>query len=393
MYRILILGGSGILSLDVLKECVRRQYNVTCVTRGTRDYRLPQGLNIIHGDVRHLEEIVHQFDDGYDAVLDFLSFDVEGLKYKLDCLASRCIQYFFVSSAVAYSFEDVLITENTKLGNEYWDYGNNKVKCENFIRNNYKKYGICYTIIRPYITYGKTRIPFGIIPESGEYWTLANRILNDKPILMWDDGKARCTLTNTEDFSRAYVDLIGNHKAYNEAFHITSGEVLTWADVLDYLGKELKKTPVVLSSDTKEIIKLLPEYYGLLLGDKARDRIFDNSKIVDAAPNFMNPKPFAVGIAETIKNYQDNPIERTMNYEWDGRIDWAIIQLAKQSGYNIEMTKLRFTPAEKEVKASERFAYLRGRYPSIGKIHSIIAKMIHFSKRVVKFVLVKVKTI
>lgn len=302
-------------------------------------------------------------------------------------------QYFFVSSAVAYSFEDAVITENTRLGNKFWNYGSDKVKCENFICSNYKKYGICYTIIRPYITYGKTRIPFGIIPESGEYWTLANRVLNDKPILMWDDGKARCTLTNTEDFARAFVDLIGNLKAYNEAFHITSGEVLTWADVLKLLGKELGKSPIVFSSDTKEIIKLLPEYYGLLLGDKARDRVFDNSKILDAAPNFMNLKPFSVGIAETIKYYQNNPIERTVNYEWDGRIDWAIIQLAKQSGNSVELAKLRFVSAEKGVKLSDQFAYWRGRYPVVGKTYSVIAKLAHFPKKVARFTLIKIKNI
>lgn len=45
-----------------------------------------------------------------------MSFDVKGLKYKLDYLATKCKQYFFVSSSVAYSFEDEVITENTKLG-------------------------------------------------------------------------------------------------------------------------------------------------------------------------------------------------------------------------------------------------------------------------------------
>lgn len=89
MIRILILGGSGILSLDVLKECIRRQYDVTCITRGTKDYRLPKGVNIIHGNVHHLEDLVYQLVDKYDAILDFLSFDVAGLKYKLDYLASR----------------------------------------------------------------------------------------------------------------------------------------------------------------------------------------------------------------------------------------------------------------------------------------------------------------
>ena len=51
MTKILILGGSGILSLDVLNEGLRRSYDITCITRGIRDYRLPRGVNIIHGDV------------------------------------------------------------------------------------------------------------------------------------------------------------------------------------------------------------------------------------------------------------------------------------------------------------------------------------------------------
>ena len=94
MIKVLILGGSGILSLDVLKECVKRGYNVTCVTRGTRDHRLPKEISAIHGDIHKIEDFSDKLSENYDAVLDFLSFDVKGLKYKLDNLASRCKQYF-----------------------------------------------------------------------------------------------------------------------------------------------------------------------------------------------------------------------------------------------------------------------------------------------------------
>lgn len=385
MTKILILGGSGILSLDVLNEGLRRSYDITCITRGIRDYRLPRGVNIIHGDVNKLDGVVDGLDNNYDAIFDFLSFDVKGLKYKLDYLATKCKQYFFVSSSVAYSFEDEVITENTKLGNEYWDYGSNKVKCEQFLRDNYKKYGIIFTIIRPYITYGKTRIPFGIIPVNGEYWSLANRIINDKPILLWDNGKAKCTLTNTVDFAKAYIDLVNNPKAYNEAFHITSGEVLTWNEVLQYVGKELKKKPIVFSASTDDIIKVLPEYSGVLLGDKARDRIFDNSKIVDAAPDFRNFKPFAVGIAETIKNYESNPRERTIDYEWDGRIDWAINKLAKKQGIKLDKSKLRFRSSEKVVSFKDKISYYCGRYPTLGRFCNYIRKGFSFLKKILRY--------
>ena len=380
--KVLILGGSGILSLDVLKESLIRGFEVTCITRGMRDHRLPTGIKVIHGDVKYLEQLTPLLDLDYDAILDFLSFDDVDLKYKLDNLSSKCKQYIFVSSAVAYSFDDEIVTEETRLGNDYWDYGANKVKGEELLRGTSEKYGINYTIIRPYITYGKTRIPFGIIPVSGEYWSLANRIIHKKPILLWDDGNAKCTLTNTEDFARAFVDLIGNPQAENEAFHITSGEVLTWKEVLAYIAEELKVEPVIFSRPTSEIVKLLPEYKGVLEGDKARNRVFDNSKIRNAAPHFVNHKPFRVGISETIENYMDNPIERTVDYEWDGRIDWAIIRLSKKDNLIINKRDLQYVPAEGKSEAKQILKYCCGRYPFLGSIKRVIVRIAHVFRKV-----------
>lgn len=382
--KILIFGGSGILSLDVLKECLKRNYTLTCITRGNRDYRLPDGVKIIHGDINYLGDILPQLENSYDAVLDFLSFDVQGLKNKLDHISSRCSQYIFVSSSVAYSFDDVVITENTRLGNDYWDYGSNKVRCESFIKEHADDYGIKYTIIRPYITYGKTRIPFGIIPVSGEYWSLANRIINHKPILMWDNGQAKCTLTHTEDFAKGFVDLIGNDKSFNEAYHITSGEVLTWKNVLDTIGNVLKTTPIIFSAPTEKIIQVLPEYKGVLEGDKARDRIFDNSKIKSVAPTFKNMKPFQIGIAETIQNYLNNPIERTIDYEWDGRIDRAILKLARSLNYKIDKEELKFASTENEKKVENKVSYICGRYPLTRRLLKLFLKLIHAIKKAEK---------
>lgn len=383
--KILFLGGSGILSLDVLKECKVRNYDITCITRGNRDHRLPEGIKIIHGNVNKLDEILPALDQYYDSILDFLSFDVVGLNHKLFYLSSRCKQYFFVSSSVAYSFKDTIITEETPLGNEYWDYGSNKVKCEKYLEKFCDEHNIKYTIIRPYITYGKTRIPFGIIPVSGEYWSLANRIINHKPILLWDDGKANCTLTHTEDFAKGFVDLIGNKQAFNQAYHITSDEVLSWKSVLDLIGKSLNESPIVFSKSTQEIIKVLPEYKGVLEGDKARDRVFNNQKIKEASINFRDFKPFSEGISETIQNYISNPIERVVDYTWDGRIDRAIISLSKGTEYKIDKKLLKYKPAEGRWCFGEYAMYLCGRYPFLDKIHCFFVKVSHLPRKIVSY--------
>lgn len=80
----------------------------------------------------------------------------------------------------------------------------------------------------------------------------------------------------------------------------------------------------------------------------------------------------------------NNPIERTMNYEWDGRIDWAIIQLSKANGITINKSKLKFAPAEKKVYLKDLFAYYCGRYPALGKIRTIIMKVFHIPRRVLR---------
>lgn len=145
--------------------------------------------------------------------------------------------------------------------------------------------------------------------------------------------------------------------------------------------KGIEKKPIVFSASTDDIIKVLPEYSGVLLGDKARDRIFDNSKIVDAAPDFRNFKPFAVGIAETIKNYESNPRERTIDYEWDGRIDWAINKLAKKQGIKLDKLKLRFRSSEKVVSFKDKISYYCGRYPTLGRFCNYIRKGLSFLKK------------
>lgn len=372
MKKILILGGSGILSTAVCQEALNRGYDVTCVTRGTRDFALPKGCKSVHGDVNKIELFINNLDDYYDAILDFLTLNLNQLKYKLDFFSQATGQYFFVSSATAYKIVDEEISETTPLGNLFWDYGENKVICENYLRNTSFE-NMKYTIIRPYVTYGNTRLPFAIIP-SGQSWSLANRILCKKPILLWDDGQAVCTLTHTDDFAKGFVDLIGNPAAYNEAFHITSNERIKWKKALEVLASALNKEPIIFSASSKKIVELLPEYEGILFGDKARNRIFDNRKIMNVAPSFNNFKPFSQGISETVDYFLRNKHERKINYIWDGRIDHTIIKIAQSNSIKIDKRKLCFASSEKSVGIKERIKYCVGRYEFLYILYSLYKK-------------------
>lgn len=358
--RILLIGGTGVLSSDIRELSVKKGYDVYIINRGqSKDYSISKEVKLLIGNIRDINQTKKLIKDLYfDVVVDFLSFSVEDLKGTLEIFNNKCEQFIFVSSATAYreTQKGEKITEKYELNNKNWQYANKKKECEEYLEENFKKNGQKYTIIRPYVTYSKTRIPFAIIPEK-EQWTLIYRLMNNKPIVLWDGGQANCTLTSTVDFAIGVVGLFKNDAAYGEAFHITTEHILTWKDALIYIAKACELNPNIISIPSEYIIKKMPEYKGVLLGDKALDREFDNTKIKTVVPSFEGNIKFEEGIKETIKFYFENEYMQKINHEWDSRIDELIKDYICENS-NMEKNNLDFSKLKCfSKKTKDRFVY------------------------------------
>ena len=378
--KVLLIGGTGILSTDIVEESLNRNYDVYIINRGHRNNIIDKRVKIIIGDIRNVEQIKQKLgNEKFDVVIDFLSFHKEQLENTLKIFQNRCDQFIFISSATAYrkTEKGELITEKTELRNDNWDYARGKIECEELLKENYKSNKQCYTIIRPYVTYSNRRIPFAIIPS--EQWTLANRILLEKPILLWDGGKAICTLTQTKDFAKGIVGLFKNPKAYQEDFHITTDYTLTWKEALEDIGKALGKKPIIADIPSKYISKYLPEYEGVLFGDKGLDRIFDNTKIKEAVPDFNAQTKFEDGIKETIKYYNEHPEMKIVNYSWDARIDALINKYYKSiKKKDYDKTKLTLKSYKNKLDIKQKIKYLSARNIDL---YNLLKKAKHIVKR------------
>ncbi|MBO5397364.1 MAG: NAD-dependent epimerase/dehydratase family protein [Clostridia bacterium] len=332
--KILLIGGTGVLSTDIRELSIKKGYEVYILNRGkSKNKNTNDKVKFIKGDIRRVEQLKETFKDSYfDVIIDFLSFSGKGIKDTLEIFNNKCDQYIFISSATAYrkTKKGEKITENYELSNPNWEYARGKKECEEFLKINYEKTGQKYTIVRPYVTYSDTRIPFAIIPHEKQ-WTLAQRILNGKPIVLWDNGQATCTLTSTKDFAVGMIGLFKNEKAYNEAFHITTDYTLTWYEALQCIGKALGKEVIVANIPTEYIIKNMPDVKGVLLGDKGLDREFDNTKIKSVVPNYDAQIKFEDGIKSTIEFYKNNKFMQDIDYGWDARIDNLIYKYNKKN--------------------------------------------------------------
>lgn len=327
--KILFIGGTGRLSKDVAFKALMDGHEVFLLTRGSnkREQFVHDGYIMLRGDIRNPDACRKLLENlSFDTVIDFLSFTVRQLETTLFILNGKYKQYIFISTATVYENEKPLKEieeEITPIGNKQWDYSYNKFLCEKYLEDYFQKNHFSYyTIIRPYVTYGNTRFPYPIVPlDNDKEWSLIFRMTNGCPIPVFDCGEIITTLTHTKDFSKFAVGLIGNEKAKNEAFHITSDERTTWETVLNILDAHLNIRSKRFDISQQEIVSLLPYYKGILEGDKGNTKIFNNAKIKNAVKNERFNIKLEDGLYETLMFYQNHPERQIIDYQWLGEMD------------------------------------------------------------------------
>lgn len=163
--KILIIGGTGVLSTDILKRSLECGYNISVLNRGSHNSLIPKEVVIYKANIRNIDEVQAQIgNQKFDVIIDFLSFKVKDLENTFEFFKDKCTQYIFISSACAFrrNAEDGILVENSPKPNKNLPYSIDKYECENWLIHHAPKTNCKYTIVRPYITYGDTRIPFGI---------------------------------------------------------------------------------------------------------------------------------------------------------------------------------------------------------------------------------------
>lgn len=358
---ILIVGGTGVISYAVVLEALKQGIGVTCINRGhSKNQKLPDGVKIIIADYRN-ETVVRNALKGkhYDAVIDVLCFKVSDIGYSVNLFKDICSQYVFFSSCAVYNKGkgDYVCDENAQLVNPVWNYSVDKVACEKKLVELAAQNRLAYTIVRPAVTYGNTRIPYGITPPYGYHGILIQRILNRKPIVLWDGGGAYSTITRVEDFAIGLVGLLGNPQAYNETFNIVGDERYHWKDVTEELGRILKCKPVYVDLTKEQLAAEMPERKGEILGGRGVSQLLDNSKLKAAVPGFKTTISLEEGLRKTVRYYQENRYLSGMDYRFDAVWD----RIARKYGQG-KYGNLHFMDYLDEHSFWNRLIYLTGYY-------------------------------
>lgn len=331
--KVLIIGGTGILSTAVVNEAINRGYDVTMVNRGNNAIFINEKAELITCDVRKdINRLASLLNNRrFDVVIDFLVWTKEQLAASLASLGKLAKQYVFISSAQVYNTSITqVLKENSEKIQKLWNYSIHKHEAELFLKDYCGKNGINYTIIRPGVNYGDTRIPYGMYPQMGFHWTLVERIKAGKPIVTWNKGLNKLNLTRVEDFAAGAVGLLGEEKALNEEFNVVGDFVYSWMDVLTTLGELLK-------IDVKTIdipVDFYSKYYSgdqkeALVGGRACDLVCSNEKLKGVVPHFTTKYDLREGVKKTIEFYRNNNYYKGFDYRYDALQDLVIKDFSK----------------------------------------------------------------
>lgn len=328
--KILFVGGTGRLSLDTVLLSVARGHEVYLFNRGSNNTMSFDNLHYIIGDINDVTGAKAKLEGfEFDAVIDYLTYNVKTLKDRIEVFNGKTKQYLFVSSATVFKPNGEVISEKSDIGNDEWTYCKDKLICENYLRANASTFTFAYTIVRPYVTYDKKRIPFPVISKKS-CWNLVYRVEHDLPIIMCGDGNQMVTLTNTKDFAVGILGLVGNEKAFSEDFNIVGDFQYTWNEVISEVEAYLGKKAVVVNVPLGKIGKLIPSFGQEVQYDKGLSHCFDNNKLKSVVPEFQTTISLHDGLTETLDYLTANANQQKFDEEWNAMEN----VVAQKAGYN-----------------------------------------------------------
>ena len=321
--KVLFIGGTGNISTACSYLALSSDIDLYHINRGSNKEEIPKAKTF-RVDVKDRKEMAKILEHHHwDAVVNFIAFTPEDIEYDYQLFKGKIGQYVFISSASCYQtpLSHPVITESTPLYNPTWDYSHQKILCERKLEQLYAEKQFPITIVRPSHTYD-TVIPIAL--GGFKEFTTAQRILDDKPIIIHGNGKSLWAVTHSEDFAKGFIPLLGMSKAIGHAFHITSDELLTWNSIYQSVGWALGKNihPVYIPTDL--IVKWEPSFYGSLATDKSECVIFDNSKIKTFVPGYQATIPFEKGIQQTIDWFLADDKRQLIDKEKDQKFDQII---------------------------------------------------------------------
>ena len=301
--RVLIIGGTGLISTAITRVLIERGDAVTLYNRGQTDAYIPEGYNTITGNRKDYTTFEAQMAEAgnFDAVIDMIGFGAADIESAIRAFRGNIGQFIFCSTVDVYTkpARQYPIQEDAeRQPMPSFPYAYNKAKCERLLEEAHERGDFPVTIIRPAHTYGEGRGLIHSFGLGGAYYF--NRIRLGKPIITHGDGSSIWAACHRDDVGSAFAAAVGNEKAFGKGYHTASEEPMTWNQYHQTVAQAMNAPePDLIHIPTDFLSEIAPKAAEWCKENFQYNNIFDNTA-AKADLNFRWTVPFIDGVRRIV---------------------------------------------------------------------------------------------
>ena len=226
--KILIIGGTGLISTALTRQLLARGDDLALYNRGQSPMRFDGAVHRITGDRKDYARFESQVREAgpFDVVIDMVCFTPEEAE-SLVRACRGCAGHLIVCSTVdvyARPTRRFPIREDEPREGVS-QYGKNKAACEELLLAAHQRGELPVTIIRPAQTYGEGGV---IVHALGWSTTFLDRVRRGKPLIVHGDGQSLWCACHIDDVAAAFVGACGHTAAFGMCYNTTGAEWMTW---------------------------------------------------------------------------------------------------------------------------------------------------------------------
>lgn len=307
--RVLIIGGTGIISTGITRLLIERGDEVVLYNRGRRPSLVEGNYTTLTGDRRDFKTFEKQMAEAgnFDCVIDMVCYLPEEAESAVRAFNGRSQQYIFCSTVDVYTKPAAVypITESAeRLPSKKFMYAYHKARCEELLFAAHKRGDLVVTSIRPGHTYGEGGN--NLLHALGHGTYHVDRLKKEQPIIVHGNGRSFWPTCHRDDVAVAFVGAIGNEKALGRGYHVAGEEWMTWEGYHQGLAKAIgAKAPEFVHIPTDALVRMAPQEALLTEVNFSYNNLFDNTAAREDL-GFRVTIPWVEGARRTIQWLEEN---------------------------------------------------------------------------------------
>jgi nucleoside-diphosphate-sugar epimerase len=299
--KVLIIGGTGLISTGIVSALRERGAAITVFNRGKTDDRLGPDVARLVGDRQDAPAVERIVAAGgrWDVVIDMICFRPDEAASVLHACAGRCGHFIFCSTVCTYGNTQTIIptTEDTPPA-PHSEYGRNKLACERVFLEAHAQGDLCVTIIRPSHTYGPGG---GIINNLHWEPSFLARLRAGRPIIVSGDGHGLWQSAYADDVGRGFAHAAGNARCFGQVYNAVADEVVTWDQYVRRTAAAIgAPAPRLVHIPTDTLVAIDPQRFVWLDEIFRFHGVYSNAKLKRDVPEFRLTVPYEEGVRRTV---------------------------------------------------------------------------------------------